>query len=148
MKSTSTAPSSIFSRNTYQTAITVAGEGYESYLEKDGSAAAEEEMEAGASPAVSRDSDIIIHRNKPARGSFALQAESNDDESHLELSSEEEEEEDEGIFFVRSKRTETLQSVFATSLSRDPYAAFLSQDFFKPSYIFPTTRHSIDSYHS
>ncbi|KIO29438.1 hypothetical protein M407DRAFT_6243 [Tulasnella calospora MUT 4182] len=103
--STSTAPSSIFSRDTYQTAITVAGEGDESHLEKDdGITVAEEEMGVGASQPGSHGSGIA-NLNKPARG-FSLQAEWGDDESHLELPSEEEEEDDEGVFF---KRVEPLQ---------------------------------------
>ncbi|KAG8911921.1 hypothetical protein FRC01_005404 [Tulasnella sp. 417] len=111
----STAPtttSSVFSRCTYQTATTVAGEGDEPYSGKDdGVGAAQEDMEVGV-------------------GAFG-----GEDESSPELSSEDEEEE--GVF-IRSKRVKPLQPVFATSFTRNPYAAFSSQPLYKASYIFPT----------
>ncbi|KAG8900070.1 hypothetical protein FRC01_010274 [Tulasnella sp. 417] len=115
---TSTTNSSVFSRHTYQTATTVAGEGKELSLEKgDGIVAAEGDVEVGVG----------------ASG----------DESSPELSSEDDDD-DEGVFFIRSKRVKPLQPGFVTSLPRNPYAAFLSQPLYKPPYIFPTARRSVD----
>ncbi|KAG8916428.1 hypothetical protein FRC01_003157 [Tulasnella sp. 417] len=137
--STSTAPSSIFSRHTYQTRTTVAGEGDEPCLEKDDGIPAVEEDVGGFGAA--QDSDILTRLNESARdpSSFALQAESSDEESYPGQSSDD----DEGVLFIRSERVK--QPTFATSLTRDPYAAFLSRPSYKLSYVFPTTRRSVNS---
>ncbi|KAG8922338.1 hypothetical protein FRC01_014165 [Tulasnella sp. 417] len=139
---TSTTTSSIFSRLTDQTATTVTGEGYESRLEGcDGTVAVKEDMGAGAT----QGPYIFTRFNEPARGPRfpALQANSIDDESYSGRVSEEEEDDDEGILFIHSKWVK--QPVFATSLTRSPYASFLSQASYKPPYIFPTIRCSVDS---
>lgn len=66
---------------------------------------------------------------------------SNDEEDSEALSENGEEDDvDEGALFMRAKRTKPFQSCSATSLPRNPYAAFLSQPLYKPSYIFPTAR--------
>ncbi|KAG8915968.1 hypothetical protein FRC01_003458 [Tulasnella sp. 417] len=139
---TSTSTSSIFSRFTYQTVATEAGEGDGSCLEKcDETVAVKEDMGAGAT----QDPYIFTRFNEPARGpSFpALQADSDDDESYSGRPSEGEEDDDEGVIFIHSKRVK--QPAFATSLTRNPYASFLSQASYKPPYIFPTIRRSVDS---
>lgn len=138
-KSTSTGRSSIFSHHTDRTAITAAGEESVSDLDKEGIAAVEVSRPAW------HGSVGLAHPNEPARGSFSTQIESNDDEDHSEPSSEEGEEDDEGMLLIHSKRR-PLQHGFATSLSRNPYEAFLSQPLYKPSYIFPATRQSISLY--
>ncbi|KAG8916410.1 hypothetical protein FRC01_003172 [Tulasnella sp. 417] len=138
-KSTSTAPESIFSHHTYQTTITVAGEGDESCLEKDDGIAAAEGNMGGVG--ATQDPDLLTRLNEPARdsSSFALQAQSREEESYPGRSSND----DEGVLFIRSKRVK--QPMFAASLTRNPYAAFLSQPLYKPSYVFPTIGHSVDS---
>ncbi|KAG8945313.1 hypothetical protein FRC00_010154 [Tulasnella sp. 408] len=138
-RSTSTAPSSIFSHHTSQTAATVAGEGNQSDPEKE-DATADEATGVRASGLSLHDSNILIHPNEPGRGSFSLRADLSDDEGRSGGSSEDEEDEEEEILFMRSKRVASLQPEFATSLSRNPYAAFLSQSSYKPPYIFPTSR--------
>ncbi|KAG9030082.1 hypothetical protein FS837_003358 [Tulasnella sp. UAMH 9824] len=85
--STSTGASTIFSRQSYRTASTVAGEG--------------KELDKGKEK-----EDLIAAADK--------------------ASGEDDEEE---VVFMRSKRV--------ASLSRNPYAAFLSQPSYKPPYIFP-----------
>ncbi|KAG8906062.1 hypothetical protein FRC01_008151 [Tulasnella sp. 417] len=69
-KSTSTAPSSIFSCHTYQTTITVACEGSHSCLEKDDGIAAVEENMGGVGG--TQDPDFLTRLNSPARDSSSF----------------------------------------------------------------------------
>ncbi|KAG9030084.1 hypothetical protein FS837_003360 [Tulasnella sp. UAMH 9824] len=139
--STSTPRSSIFSHHTDQTAITVAGEDNFSYIDKKAAFTGAEE-----SKPTWHDSAVLGDPDEPSRGSCELQIESSADEDHGELSSEEEEEDDEGMLFIHSKRGARFQPGFATSLTRNPYGAFLSQPLYKPSYIFPAPRRSMNLY--
>ncbi|KAG9038858.1 hypothetical protein FS837_001161 [Tulasnella sp. UAMH 9824] len=128
-ESTSTASSSILSHHTYRTATTVAGDGKQSNPEKE-DVTADEATGIRASGLALHNSDNLIHPSELARGSFPLRANSRDDE----------EDEEEEILFMPSKRVASLQPGFATFLSRNPYAAFLSQPLYKPPYIFPAGR--------
>ncbi|KAG9038861.1 hypothetical protein FS837_001164 [Tulasnella sp. UAMH 9824] len=125
--STSTGASTIFSRQSYRTASTVAGEGKESDKEKE-----KEDLISAADKA---------SRVRVSQPSFWLRGESSGEESVLP--SDEEEDDEEELLSMRSKRVEPA---FATSLARpNPYAAFMSQPFYKPPYILPTTCLAVDT---
>ncbi|KAG8949728.1 hypothetical protein FRC04_008268 [Tulasnella sp. 424] len=142
-KSTSTAASSIFSCHTYQTTNTAAGEEKELYSGKDDTTTTIEE--AANADIVQTSLGLVLPHitscgNEQVQSSTSLMEWSNDGE-HSEASSEnEEEDDDEGALFMRAKRTKPFRSYPTTSLPRNPYAAFLSQPLYKPSYIFPTAR--------